>query len=80
MAFWETSGVLDDTESDFLLISSCVDCTSIVGDGDDSVFGSVTFIPKIFPGGRDSSDFPVSFDAKRSAIASSTACWRFSAT
>lgn len=80
MAFCETSGVLDVTESGLLLISSFVDCTSIVGDGDDSVFGSVTFMPKIFPGGSDSSDFPVSFDAKRNAIASSTACCRFSAT
>lgn len=42
--------------------------------------GSVTFIPKIFPGGNTSSDAPLSFEASRNAIASSTACCLFRAT
>lgn len=71
------------TESVFLLLlpSSLDDWTSSIdGDSTDSVLGSVTFIPNILPGGRVSRDLPVSFDAKRSAIASSTACCRLSAT
>lgn len=46
----------------------------------DVTHGSVTDMPNILPGGRVSYVLPVSFDAKRIAIASSTACWRFSAT
>lgn len=42
--------------------------------------GFVTDMPYILPGGNVSIALPVSFDANRIAIASSTACWRFSAT
>lgn len=48
-------------------------------DGGDT-HGSVTFIPNILPGGNTSNDAPDSFDARRKAIASSTACCLFNAT
>lgn len=83
IAFWDTSGDLDvdetEVDSGFLLDSSRF-FGSRITDPIDSVFGSVIVMPKIFPGGNESSDFPVSFDASRSAIASSTACCRFKAT
>lgn len=41
---------------------------------DSTGLGSVTVIPNIFPGGKDSMGFPVSVEANRRAIASSTAC------
>lgn len=42
--------------------------------------GSVIDMPNILPGGNASIVFPVSVETNRIAIASSTACWRFSAT
>lgn len=42
--------------------------------------GFVTDIPNILPGGNASIGLPVSFDTKRNAIASSTACCLFNAT
>lgn len=47
---------------------------------DGIAHGFVTDIPNILPGGNESIDFPVSFDTKRNAIASSTACCLFNAT
>lgn len=93
MAFCETIGVLDVDEtatvSDFLL--SKLSAIDLIGEipihNDDcgveiceSAFGSVTVMPNILPGGSDSMDLPVSFDANRRAMASSTACCLFSAT
>lgn len=83
IAFWETSGdfEVDETdESSGFLCDSSENFDSASSEPECSVFGSVTVIPNIFPGGSDSKDFPVSLEASRSAIASSTACWRFSAT
>lgn len=92
MAFCETIGVLDVDEtatvSDFLLSKlSAIDligeipiCNDACGVICESGFGSVTVIPKILPGGSDSIDLPVSFDASRRAMASSTACCLLSAT
>jgi hypothetical protein len=83
MAFCETSGDLDveDTEEDSnFFFASSGDLASASDELVDSVFGSVTVMPNIFPGGNESIDFPVSVDARRSAMASSTACCRFSAT
>lgn len=84
IAFCETSGdfEVDETEVvswDFLLVSS-VDLRSINIELESSGLGSVTVIPNIFPGGSESIAFPLSLDASRNAIASSTACWRFKAT
>ena len=66
-------------------IDSLSECDGEIGGGGGSggcglEHGCVTVIPKILPGGNDSSDTPFSFDAKRKAIASSTACCRFKAT
>lgn len=47
---------------------------------DGAVHGSVMDMPNILPGGNASMAFPVSFETNRIAIASSTACCRFSAT
>lgn len=83
IAFWETSGDFEvdetDESSDFLCESSEY-FDSASSEPECSIFGSVTVMPNIFPGGSESNDFPVSFEASRSAMASSTACWRFSAT
>lgn len=77
MAFCETSGDLEvdetDDDSAFLLHSLCA-LASVSIEPEMSVFGSVTVMPKIFPGGSASSGFPDSVDASRSAMASSTAC------
>lgn len=83
IAFCETSGDLDveetDAESSFLQKSSdALPSESI--EPECSIFGSVTVIPNIFPGGNASIAFPDSVEASRSAIASSTACCRFRAT
>lgn len=83
MAFCDTNGDLEvedtEEESNFFFASSG-DFESASDELDASVFGSVTVMPKIFPGGRESIDFPVSVVASRKAMASSTACCRFSAT
>ena len=83
MAFCETNGdfEVDDTEdgSGFLFPSSLF-LISWIPKPDSTGFGSVTVIPKIFPGGNDSICLPDSVEAKRRAIASSTACCRFKAT
>lgn len=80
MAFWDTSGDLEvDDGSCFLLASSLILFSGNV-EVASTIFGSVTVIPKIFPGGRASIALPLSVEASRSAIASSTACCRFSAT
>jgi hypothetical protein len=83
MAFCETSGDLevDDTEDDpSFLLESSEDLISAKDDPENSVLGSVTVMPKILPGGRVSIVLPLSVDASLKAIASSTACCRFSAT
>lgn len=82
MAFCETNGDLDveetEEDSNFFFVSSG-DLAS-PDELDASFFGSVTVMPKIFPGGKASIDFPVSVDANRRAMASSTACCLLSAT
>lgn len=83
MAFCETSGDLDveDTEEDSnFLFAPSGDLASASDELDASVLGSVTVMPKILPGGSESIALPVSVVASRNAIASSTACCRFSAT
>lgn len=83
MAFWDTSGDFDvdvtEDDSGFLWESSD-DFASASDEPESSDLGSVTVMPKIFPGGKDSIVLPVSFDASLKAIASSTACCRLSAT
>lgn len=83
IAFCETSGdfEVDDSDdgSDFLWDSPCT-LTSASIEPESSVLGSVTVMPNIFPGGSDSIGLPVSVEASLKAMASSTACWRFSAT
>lgn len=67
---------------------SCVasgDVEEVISIGEDEFSfgeeqGSVTVMPYIFPGGSASSWVPISVEAKRSAIASSTACCLLSAT
>lgn len=54
----------------------CEAFASFAGDS----HGFVTDIPYILPGGNVSIDLPVSFEANRIAIASSTACCLFNAT
>lgn len=82
IAFCDTIGDFDVDETDevsgFLLFCSD-DCFVSEALAVNSL-GSVTVMPKIFPGGNDSSDLPDSVDARRSAMASSTACCRFNAT
>lgn len=83
IAFCETSGDLDveDTEEDSnFFFEPSGDLASAIDELDVSVLGSVTVMPKILPGGKESIALPVSVDASRNAIASSTACCRFSAT
>lgn len=80
MAFWDTSGDLEVEDGSCFLIASSLDLFSGNVEVASTVLGSVTVIPKIFPGGRASIVLPVSVDASRSAIASSTACCRFNAT
>lgn len=77
MAFWDTKGdfEVDDTEDvSSFLFESFDDFASARDEPESSVFGSVTVIPKIFPGGKESMVLPVSVDASLKAIASSTAC------
>lgn len=80
MAFWDTSGDLEVEDGSCFLIASSLTLFSGNVEVASTVFGSVTVIPKIFPGGRASIALPVSVEARRSAIASSTACCRFNAT
>lgn len=83
MAFCETSGdfEVDDTEDDSsFFLGSSDDLASTSDEPENSDFGAVTVIPKIFPGGRESIVLPVSVEASLKAIASSTACCRLSAT
>lgn len=83
MAFWDTKGDLEVEETEEVssfLLESFDGFASASDEPESSVFGPVTVIPKIFPGGKDSIVFPVSVEASLKAIASSTACWRFRAT
>lgn len=83
MAFCETSGDFDVDETDVdscFLLESSDDLISISIEVESSGLGSVTVMPNIFPGGNESIALPLSVEASRRAIASSTACWRFNAT
>lgn len=73
--------IVNEKHLQLLLIFGINERLSLPLDFDVGVLhGSVIFIPNILPGGNASIVFPVSVDTNRIAIASSTACCRFSAT